>query len=56
MTFTLLGAAAGSSDSGAQLERLSALAGGNVDGVLESRVSFSSSILLRFEQQQFGVL
>ena len=38
---------AGSSNAGTQFKRLRALTGGNVDRVLEGRVSFSSGFLGR---------
>src|SRR5262249_11530276 len=56
LTFTLLRATASFGDAGAQFKRLCPLIGGNVDGMFESGVSFSSSFLGRVEQQQFGML
>jgi hypothetical protein len=54
LTFTLPGAMAGTSDAGTQFKRLRALLDGNVDRVLEGRVSFSPGFLGPVEQQQFA--
>ena len=54
LSFALIGIKPGSSDAGAQFERLCALIGSNVDRVLEGRVSFFAGFLGCVEQQQLA--
>ena len=54
LSFALIGIKPGSSDAGAQFERLCALIGSNVDRVPEGRVSFFAGFLGCVEQQQLA--